>query len=235
MKSRRQFMKQGALVTTAMFAAKPFKAFSAVGSSLSGGNYNHLVFLHTAENEIPLFGKTAGYINTIKSGSPGTILIHSGKKDPGMYDFDISSAENQQRPEYEIVTKNGVNAGVIFIEEGEANPVNKVNRLAAMLKKEKDCQMVVCISQLGYQHKFAMDDRKLAAGSQHLDLIIGGHPENFTAKTMVFHNRLKHEVVIQSSKGNERDCSKIEFSFDNTGAKKHVHVATRLYKHMATA
>lgn len=235
MKSRRQFMKQGALVTTALFAAKPFKTFSGVGSSLSGGNYNHLVFLHTAENDIPAFGKTAGYINTIKSGSPGTILVHSGKKDPGMYDFDISSAESKQLPEYDIVAKNGVNAGVIFIKEGEANAVEKVNQLAALLKKEKDCQLVVCISQLGYQHKYAMDDTKLAAGSQNLDLIIGGHPENFTAKTMVLRNSMKHEVIIQSSKGNERDCSKIEFSFDNAGSKKHVHVATRLYKHAVTA
>lgn len=235
MKSRRQFMKQGALVTTALFAAKPFKAFSAVGSSLSGGGYNHLVFLHTAESNIPAFGKTAGYINTIKSGSPGTILVHSGKQDPGMYDFDISCTENDQRPEYDIVTKNGVNTGIIYINEGEKDALNKVNRLAAQLKKEKDCQLVVCISQLGYKHKYAMDDMKLAEGSQHLDLIIGGHSENFTAKTIVLRNSLKHEVIIQSSKGNERDCAKIEFSFDNTGAKKHVHVATRLYKHAATA
>lgn len=235
MNSRRQFVKQGAIAGTFFLAAKPFNTLAGIGSSLGTGDKNHLVLLHTAENEIPLFSKTAGYINNIRSASSGAVFVHSGKKHSDSYSFDVPAAENRGNAEYSIVSGNGIRTGVIFINEGEYDAVNKVNELAALLKKEKNCQLVVCISQLGYKSGYSVDDITLARASNNLDLIIGGHSSNYTKHTRVLYNRSRSEVIIQSSKNNDRNCGKIEFLFDRNGLKKHVHVATKVYKPAATA
>ena len=98
-----------------------------------------------------------------------------------------------------------------------------------------NCQMVVCISQLGFKNKNADDDMKLAEASANVDLIIGGHSTNYTNHTMVVKNSKKQAVIVQSSKNKDRDCAKIEFSFDDAGMQRHVHIGTRLYKHAVTA
>jgi len=221
------------MATAAFMAMKPFKAIAGISSSFVGNSYNHLVFLHTAENDFPLFDKTVGYIQNIKKSHRETILVHSGVQHSSGFDFDIPPAESRTK-DYTVISKNGLNAGVIYINKEEQDVISRVNNLAAMLKKEKDCQVVVCVSRLGYKNKYAVDDMKLAAGSQNVDLVIGGHPSNYTTKTMVTRNSVKHEVIVQSSKTDTLDCGKIEFSFDNTGTKKHVHIANKLYKETVT-
>jgi 5'-nucleotidase len=49
-------------------------------------------------------------------------------------------------------------------------PSQVVNPLAEYLKEEKDCDMVICLSHLGYG-----EDKDLAASVRNVDLIIGGH------------------------------------------------------------
>lgn len=231
--TRRKFLVRSSILTSALLAAKPFKTFAGIHNSLAGNEHNHLVFLHTAKNEFSLLDPAAGYIRNIKADSPGAILVHSGKQHSSDFNFDVPAAKARTDNAYTIITKKGLNTGVIYVSHKEAHTVEQINSLAAFLKKEKDCQMVICISPLGLKNESALDDMKLAAASKNIDLIIGGHSTNFSARTIVARNSEKHEVIIQSSKNNTRHCNKIEFSFDETGAKKHVHVATKLRKHAA--
>jgi hypothetical protein len=231
MNTRRKFLLQGSLAGAALLASKPFNAIAGSGYTIAGKEYNHLVFLHTAEQEFPMFSKTSGYIKEIRSGSSCALLLHSGNKHASGFNFDVPPSIERENNDYTIVSKNGLNTGIIFINKQEINTVEKVNRLASVLKNEMNCQMVVCISQLGFKNENSLDDKQLAEASKNIDLIIGGNQTNFTTKTMVIRNSLKHEVILQSSKNQERNCSKIEFSFDNAGFKKHVHIGTRLYKH----
>ena len=178
MNSRRQFVRQGALATTALLVAGPLKVFANSGSSFTGlTRYNnHLVFLHTAETDITAHGKTIQYIADIKNNAANTILLNGGQRQPVNFKFDVYAAAGAEESDanYTIVTKGGIKTAVITIKTGDADVINKTNRLAAYLKEEKNCQLIVCLSPLGYKHKNAPDDITLAAQSKYIDLIING-------------------------------------------------------------
>ena len=62
------------------------------------------------------------------------------------------------------------------------DPIVNVNRVAARLKKDLGCDLVICLSHLGYKYK--EDENKvcdliLAKETENIDLIIGGHTHTF--------------------------------------------------------
>lgn len=60
------------------------------------------------------------------------------------------------------------------------DPVSKANEMALFLKKEKHCDLVICLSHLGYQYKNEkISDIKLAKQSDNIDIILGGHTHTF--------------------------------------------------------
>jgi 5'-nucleotidase len=61
------------------------------------------------------------------------------------------------------------------------DPVKKANEMAALLKKEKKCDLVICLSHLGWEEK-GVDDRVMIAGSRDIDLVLGGHSHTFFKK-----------------------------------------------------
>ncbi|MBL0145736.1 MAG: hypothetical protein IPP48_08220 [Chitinophagaceae bacterium] len=125
---------------------------------------------------------------------------------------------------YRIVYKGDIKVGVIKALAGEKNTVQRINTLSAYLKKEKDCQLVVCLSQLGFKNKVVLDDIKLAQQSTNVDVIIGGHLSNFSAYPFVAQNTNKAEVIIQSATDNGFALGNIEIEFDNTLAKKSIAI-----------
>jgi 5'-nucleotidase len=93
---------------------------------------------------------------------------------------------------YTILKKNGVKIGVFALDpklEGlvsKANygtikyldPLTVANEMAAMLKNEKKCDLVICISHLGWEEK-GMGDQMMIAGSRNIDLVLGGHSHTY--------------------------------------------------------
>src|SRR5690606_13332391 len=60
------------------------------------------------------------------------------------------------------------------------DPIPVVNRIAQMLKEIKKCDLVICLSHLGYKYEDdKVDVLKLAARSRHRDIILGGHTHTF--------------------------------------------------------
>ena len=51
------------------------------------------------------------------------------------------------------------------------NPVKELSSIATMLKKEKKCQLVICLSHLGYKNKKAIDDITFAKQSKDIDIL----------------------------------------------------------------
>jgi 5'-nucleotidase len=110
-----------------------------------------------------------------------------------------------------------------------------MNTLSAYLKKEKNCAVVVCLSQLGYKNKNMPDDIMLAERSTHLDIIIGGHADNFHSHPIIALNSKNGEVIIHSAAGDVTAFGKIEIDFDGQGRKKSVHLFNKLSKHAEPA
>ena len=244
MKSRRQFVMEGTLAATALLATHHLKAFASFVSPLPStskvgfGHYNnHLVFLHSSEISHTGNHAVMSYMKNMQAEVPNTILINTGTGQPQASNFDVVSGENKGVVDdhYKIITKGGIATGVVYAAANDDEVIKNADQLARYLKQEKNCQVVVCISKLGHKNKYMPDDITLAAESTNIDVIINGHETNFLPKTMILPNSTKNEVIIQSSKGNPNACAKLEICFDNDGNKKHVHLATKLYKNIGTS
>ena len=113
--------------------------------------------------------------------------------------------------------------------------IQKVNKLYYWLKKEKKCAVVVCLSMLGYKNKNTPDDITLAEKSNHLDIIIGGHAENFKAQPYIVLNSNQEEVIIHAAAGNVNALGKIEIDFDWQGRKRNISFSDQIAKQTTSA
>ena len=109
------------------------------------------------------------------------------------YDFSKTPLAGRFAP-YKVVEQQGVRIGVcgLGIElaglVGDKNfgatayldPVAKAREVVTQLRGAGKCDLVICLSHLGYKYANAkIDDRKLAAQVAGIDLILGGHTHTF--------------------------------------------------------
>ncbi|SRR5690554_2052799 len=113
-------------------------------------------------------------------------------------------------PPYLILKKRGARIGVMGINiqprgliaaehyKGMKflDPVKTANEMAVKLREEYRCDMVICLSHLGY-----IQDRRLAESSRHIDLIIGGHSHTHMKQPAVLKNLDNKEVVVFQTNG----------------------------------
>ena len=237
MKNRRNFLKQGSLATMAMLTIKPFNTIAAVVSPFAGfsNSNNRLVFLHTANLNASSDFKTIQFIKDIKNRNSNTILLHAGEAkqdDADSLSYDASNNTGNEfsaiTDDYKIIAKGNIKTGLISARPGDNDVIQKINELAVFLKKEKNCKLVICLSLLGYKNKNTPDDVSLANKSTHVDMIIGGHPENFKELPIIILNSNNAEVIIHTAAGDVTAFGKIEIDFDEHGRKKQVSFNPKL-------
>ena len=67
-----------------------------------------------------------------------------------------------------------VNYGVVKYE----NPVEKGREMAEFLKKKEKCDVIICLSHLGWDID-GDDDTEMIPGSRYIDLVLGGHSHTY--------------------------------------------------------
>ncbi|MBU6158685.1 MAG: metallophosphoesterase [Bacteroidetes bacterium] len=151
------------------------------------------------------------------------------------YDFIGTVMEHKYQP-YHIVHRGGLKIGItgvgIQLEGlvGEslsqgvkyADPITPVNQQAAYLKS-KGCDLVICLSHLGYEYPKQpekISDVRLAAASDNIDLIIGGHTHTFMDAPVVVNNIKGKEVVIHQAGWGGIKMGRIEYEFNFGFPKK---------------
>jgi len=96
-------------------------------------------------------------------------------------------------PEGLIAKKNY--AGMKYLD-----PLESANQTAAFLKNEKKCNVVICLSHLGY---YPAEDRfgdiTLAKKSRNIDIILGGHTHTFLQQPVRQTNLDGKEVIIEQT------------------------------------
>jgi 5'-nucleotidase len=117
--------------------------------------------------------------------------------------------------EYVILERDDLKIGVIGLTINPAglvstlnygdtkyiNPIESANRVAKFLKEEKACDIIVCLSHLGYYfNEERVGDITLAKQSRNIDLILGGHTHTFF-KTPVRQTNLDGKEVIINQTG----------------------------------
>ncbi|HHU25903.1 MAG TPA: bifunctional metallophosphatase/5'-nucleotidase [Bacteroidales bacterium] len=134
------------------------------------------------------------------------------------YDFSETALAGLIRP-YLILKKGGVRIGVMGINiqpQGliTANhykgmkyldPVTSANAMAKRLREEHRCDLVVCLSHLGY-----MADRELATETRGIDLIIGGHSHTHMTEPTVVNDLDDNEVIIFQTSGRGVNVGRID-------------------------
>jgi 5'-nucleotidase len=101
------------------------------------------------------------------------------------------------------------------------DPVAQANATASMLKT-RGCDMIICLSHLGYQYKGSdkISDELLAKGSYDIDLIIGGHTHTFLDNPVVFPNRNGRDVIVNQVGFAGIILGRIDFEFSKFSGKK---------------
>ncbi|AIZ64531.1 5'-nucleotidase [Hymenobacter sp. DG25B] len=109
------------------------------------------------------------------------------------YDFSQTPLAGRFQP-YKVFEKAGHRIGVFGIGIELAglvsdrnfgatkylDPVAVSKEMVAKLRGAEKCDMVICLSHLGYKYESnKIDDRKLAAQVSGIDLILGGHTHTF--------------------------------------------------------
>lgn len=126
------------------------------------------------------------------------------------YDFRNTVMDTQVLP-HRIFIKDGVKIGIfglgvkliglvnshLFKETKYLDPIEIATDMARILKEEKRCDLIICLSHLGFKYKSdKISDVKLAKATKNIDLIIGGHTHTFLEKPEVHINKAGKEVLI---------------------------------------
>ncbi len=126
------------------------------------------------------------------------------------YDFRGTAMEGKTSP-YKIFSKDEVRIGVfgVGIElEGLVDkkmygntkyydPLENAAITAHKLKHIEKCDLVICLSHLGYKYPDEkVSDEMLAKRSLNIDLIIGGHTHTFINDPYKYKNRDRKDVLV---------------------------------------
>ena len=143
------------------------------------------------------------------------------------YDFDNTVLKNKVI-QHKVFNKSGIKVGVFGIgvelkglvdpklygNTKYLEPMNVANNKAYLLKKKLNCDIVICLSHLGFEYKDnKVSDMKLAANTKNIDLIIGGHTHSFINEPVIVKNIIKNNVIISQVGFGALKLGKIDFYF----------------------
>lgn len=92
------------------------------------------------------------------------------------------------------------------------------NQMASILKTKECCDLVICLSHLGYaQNTDKPDNIKLARQSEYIDMIVSGHGHKLLSGPAVVLNKRKEQVIISQTAWDGLMVGKTIFNFENGG------------------
>ena len=143
------------------------------------------------------------------------------------YDFINTELDGITSP-YKIYRKEGVKIGVfglgielrglvnpdLYKETKYYDPVEISNEMVKILKNEKKCDLIICVSHLGHEYNSdKISDVKLAKLTNDIDLIIGGHTHTFLKEPLIIKNKNNDNVIINQVGSGGVYLGRIDFNF----------------------
>lgn len=150
------------------------------------------------------------------------------------YDFTNTPLEGKTRP-YTTIKKGDIKIGLfglgiqlkgLVADEAYGNttylePIKIANTVTEQLKKKEKCDMVICLSHLGYEYSNTkVSDLVLAKETENIDLIIGGHTHTFLDVPTVIKNKKGNKVVINQVGWAGLKLGRLDYSFDSKKSSK---------------
>lgn len=117
------------------------------------------------------------------------------------YDVTGTVLEGLVKP-YVVLNRNGMKIGVFGLSpkmeglvqadkcEGVVynDPIAVAQEVTDRLRAQEGCDVVICLSHLGFRIKNEVCDEKLAAETKGIDVILGGHSHTFMEKPAFYLN-----------------------------------------------
>ena len=151
------------------------------------------------------------------------------------YDFSDTILKNTFKP-YKVFRKGDLKIGVfgigieldglvpkkLYQNTVYQDPISTANHYANLLKQKERCDLVICLSHLGFKYKGEkISDMTFAGQTRDIDLIIGGHTHTFLKKPVKQLNLDEKEVLINQVGWAGINIGKIDYHFSqNDGLKK---------------
>jgi len=152
------------------------------------------------------------------------------------YDFGGTPMQGLTLP-YKVFEMDGVRIGVfglgielhglvdpaLYGRTAWIDPLQKAAETAHELKKNRRCDLVICLSHLGFKYPDdKVSDVILARQSLHIDLILGGHTHTFIDEPYRYYNRDGQPVLVAQVGWAGVRLGRIDFTFERrTGRKIH--------------
>lgn len=147
------------------------------------------------------------------------------------YDFKNTILNEIVKP-FKIFEKDGIKIGIfglgveldglvdkkLYKETVYNNPIEVAQDMSRILKHDKKCDLVICLSHLGFSYKnepYKVSDLELAKKTKDIDLIIGGHTHTFLDKPVVEKNSDNKDVVINQVGCYGINLGRIDFYLSN--------------------
>ena len=135
------------------------------------------------------------------------------------YDFTGTVLEGIVKP-YVVLERGGLRIGVFGLSprlEGYTSgsnfagvvyedPVSAANRVASQLKEQEKCDLVICLSHLGWDIE-GTDDTELIPATHHINVVLGGHS----------HTLFDAPVVLKDADGRNVVCNQMGVNGINVG------------------
>lgn len=152
----------------------------------------------------------------------------------GNYDFSDTILHQSTQP-FKIFNKSGLKIGVFGVGvklEGLVgaknygntiyqDPIIKAGEIAGTLKNEHKCDLIICLSHLGYKYSDnTVSDQTLALNNDHIDLIIGGHTHTFMPQPQDVKNRAGNITTINQVGYAGINLGRVDYYFESYKGKQ---------------
>ena len=149
------------------------------------------------------------------------------------YDFSETVLSGKTLP-YKIFEKGGLRIGVfglgvelkglvdskLYGNTQYLDPRIKAAEMAHLLKVKKKCDLVVCLSHLGFAYENdKVSDKMLAKESKNIDVFIGGHTHTFIEEPFRYRNREGKEVLVAQAGWAGLNLGRIDFFYEKKNSK----------------
>ncbi len=151
------------------------------------------------------------------------------------YDFKNTVLDTHVKP-YKIILKDGVKIGIfglgielealvdpkMYKETKYLDPLEIAQDMSRILKEEEQCDLVICLSHLGYFYKrnpTKISDLNLAKNTKNIDLIIGGHTHTFLPKPTIVRNSDNKNMLVNQVGAFGINLGRVDFYFDENNKK----------------
>ena len=152
------------------------------------------------------------------------------------YDFEKTVMSGFTKP-YHVIEKDELRIGIfglgveldglvpekLYKKTRYKDPIKAANKTARLLKTQEKCDLVICLSHLGYKYELdKVSDVVLAQNTRNIDLILGGHTHTFMNEPDAYPNQQGQRVWISQAAWAGIVLGRIDVYFRKDRRKKHV-------------